>query len=56
MTVTELIEKLKTFDGNKDVYVPNNDGEYEYYIAHSVRQKKLTVLDESEDCIVIDFE
>lgn len=56
MKVKEVIEKLKKLDENLDVYVPNNDGEHEYYLAHSVRKRKLTVLDNTEDYIVIDFE
>ena len=56
MKVKELIEKLKILDPEKDVYIPNNDGECEYYIAHSVLNKTLTVLDEDDDVVVIDFE
>jgi len=56
MKVKELIEKLKTIDPEKDIYIPHNDGEHEYYIAHSVLGKTLAVLDEDEDVVVIDFE
>ena len=56
MKVKELIQKLKSVNPDKDVYIPNNDGEHEYYIAHTVVDKTLTVLDEDEDVVVIDFE
>ena len=56
MKVKELSEKLKFLDPEKDVYIPHNDGESEYYIVHSVLYKTLTVLDEDDDVVVIDFE
>lgn len=56
MKVKELIEKLKTLDPEKDVYVPHNDGEHEYYIVHSVLDKTLTGLDDDNNVVVIDFE
>lgn len=56
MKVKELISALKKADQEKDVYLPVNLVDYKYYIAHSVRETSLTVLDESEDCVIIDFE
>ena len=59
MKVKELIEKLKELDQEKDIYIPNSEKCYkypEYYIAHSVLEKTLTVLDEDDDVVVIDFE
>ena len=53
MKVKELIEKLKKEDQEKDVYLPIDTDDYEYYIVHSVREKTLTVLDESLDCVIM---
>ena len=56
MKVKELIDKLKMLDPKKDVCVPCDDGEYGYYIAHSVINKTLTILESDVEVVVIDFE
>ena len=52
----ELIEKIKELGTEKDVYIPCDDGEHEYYIVHSVYDKDLIVLDEEKEVRIIDFE
>ena len=60
MKAKELIEKLNELDPEKNIYIPSNEyrgfAECEYYEALTVKNKTLTVLDESEECIVIEFE
>jgi len=56
MKVKELIEKLKEANPESDVYIPNYDGKHDYYIVNSVYDKILTVLDDNENVVIIDFE
>ncbi len=56
MTVGELIKELMGYNPEIEVYIPHDDGEHQYYIVNSTYQKRLTVLDDDTDCIIIDYE
>ena len=58
MTGSEVIELIKKIGVEKDVYIPCDDGEFKYYLAHSVKAKKLDIinLEDNQDVIIIDFE
>ena len=56
MLVKDLIDKLNKLDPNKEVFIPHNEIQYEYYIVNSVKERTLSVLDEDLNCVIIDFE
>lgn len=53
MKVKDIIKKLETLDGELDVFVPCNDGEFEYYIVNSVHLTDINYYDEEEKEVVV---
>jgi len=62
MTVAELINKLKEYPDDLEVYVPSNIDGYDYGEAHSTFIMHLTIVDDEDGknpqrmCLVIDDE
>ena len=58
MNGSEVIELIKKIGVEKDVYIPCDDGESQFYIAHSVKANKIDIinLEDNQDVIIIDFE
>jgi len=58
MTGHEVIKLIQEIGAEKEVYIPYNDGESDYYIAHSVKKNTIDIINDEkdQDVIIIDFE
>ena len=57
MTVRDLIQKLETLDKDLDVFIPYNDGQYDYLDVESVRITDIKYLDKTKKkSVVIDYQ
>lgn len=55
MTVKEVIEKLKKYPDDIQVFVPSATGEYEYGKTYSIHEVEITMQnDDVIDAVVID--
>lgn len=57
MTVGDLIKKLETLDKDLDVFIPYNDGQYDYLDVESVSLQDIKYLDRTKKTsVVIDYQ
>lgn len=57
MKVKKLIEELKAFDEDIDVYIPNNTFGNNYGLVHSITKSELKDhLGKKQDFVIVDVE